>query len=112
MKRTINESQLKAIVKESVRRTLNEYAEGNEMYAIHEYSPTPKGVINGIVSEVGYLDEFKEKVRKCLINNDKKGADYFWRQMGYSIGCIKENAEILQGMIEDYYKEHVDDEEL
>lgn len=98
----LNESALRQIVAESVKKVLKEYAEGNEMSPIpgENYDPTASSLLEDIVSTTQHLDECRGKAERCLINGDVKNARELLREIGYDADVILDRAKDLKGFIE------------
>ena len=98
----INENTLRLIVKESVKKVLKEYAEGNEMSTIpgENYSPTPESLLQTIIEEAKHLDECRGEAERCIRQNDTECALTSLRKIGYSADVILDRANELQGFIE------------
>lgn len=106
----INENTLRQIVAESVKKVLNEYAEGNEMSPVpgDNYSPTPQSLIQTIIDVAKNIDVLLESVFQSVVKNDTEKARKGLSQMGQLLDVVLDRASELQGFIEQYSEGNAD----
>ena len=106
----INESTLRKMVTESIKKVLNEYAEGNEMSPVpgDNYSPTPQSLIQTIIDEAKNIDVLLESVFQSVVKNDTEKARKGLSQMGQLLDVVLDRASELQGFIEQYSEGNAD----
>ncbi|MBR3065572.1 MAG: hypothetical protein IKG90_08025 [Bacteroidales bacterium] len=98
----LNESQLRKIVAESVKRVLNEYAEGNEISPVpgDNYNPTPKSLIETIINEMQHIKTLCENTFQSIVHSDIGNARKGLSEMNQSLDVALDRANELQGFID------------
>ena len=98
----LNENTLRKIVAESVKKMLNEYAEGNEISPVpgDNYNPTPKSLIETIINEAKWIGELLEGVFQSIVKDDTTKAKEGTSEIGQSLNVLLDRANELQGLID------------
>ena len=98
----LNENTLRKIVAESVKKMLNEYAEGNEISPVpgDNYNPTPKSLIETIINEAKWIGELLEGVFQSIVKDDTTKAKEGTSEIGQSLNVLRDRANELQGLID------------
>lgn len=98
----INESQLRKIITESVKRVLNEYAEGNEISPVpgDKYNPTPKSLIETIINEMQHIKTLCENTFQSIVHSDIGNARKGLSKMNQSLDVALDRVNELQGFID------------